>query len=317
MPTLGNGSSSVIDEAKKEKKLVIYTTQALNIVTKFVNIFNEKYPFLEIDIYRSGGQKLLTKAVGEARAGKYIPDVFNVNFVNLHMLKDKNLLRKYVSPESRNYREDVKESQGFWTCPYMHSRVVAYNTRLVSKQEAPNSYEDLLDPKWKGNIGMPMQKYAWFGMQLMIRGEEEGLEFFKKLAAQELLFHRGLTLNATLLAAGEFSVLGLVSNNTIENLKDQGAPVEWIHARPTVNTLSGPAVAAKAPHPNAAKLYVDFLLSRKGQEVVQSLHYIPTRTDVKPDPPRMALKGKLYYYDPILYKKLDYYTKLYNSIFDR
>jgi len=316
LPSAGSGNENVVAAAKKEGRLVIYGTQATNILNKFVQAFNQEYPFLKVDTYRSGTQKFLTRAVAEAGAGKYIPDIFSTSIENLHILKSKNLLAKYISPESANYPADVKDGQGFWTLPYMHSRVVAYNTKLVSPTEAPRRYADLLDSKWKGKIGLPMRRYAWFGNQLEIRGEEDGIAFFKKLAAQDLQYHNGLTLCANLLAAGEFAILALVSNNTIENLKDQGAPVEWFYARPVINILSGPAVAANAPHPNAGRLYIDFLLSRKGQELIRSLHYIPNHVAVEPDPPRMLLKGeKRYFEDYAIYEKLDHYTRLYKTIF--
>jgi iron(III) transport system substrate-binding protein len=317
LPTPSSGKSNLIDAAKKEKKLTIYTTTNLVVTNTLVNSFKEKYPFLKVGIYRTGTQKFLTKSLGEARAGKYIPDLYLTKVVNLSILRDNNLLMKYISPESKNYQEELNESQGFWIGSFLRSRVVAYNTRLVSKQEAPNSYEDLLDPKWKGKIGMPMEKYVWFGIQLKIRGEENGLEFFKNLAAQNLIFYRGLSLCAQLLAAGEFSVLGIIGGHSIEQLKDQGAPVEWFYAEPIVHIISGSAIAANASHPNAAKLFTDFILSREGQMLLRSFHYVTNHADVDPEPPRMSVKGKLYDFETPVYEKLVHYTKLYKSIFDK
>jgi len=317
LPSPGSGNSSVIAGAKKEGNLILYTTSTLNITNKLIELFNKEYPFIKVGMYRAGSVRFLTRSLSEARAGKYIPDIYYSKAVNLNILRDANLLMKYLSPESKNYREDFKGSQGFWTNSYVLGRAVAYNTRLVSQQEAPKSYEDLLDPKWKGKIGIPMQRYAWFGMMVKVMGEEKALSYFKKLAAQDLAYHNGLTLNASLLAAGEFSILVISGAHTIENLKDQGAPVEWFWARPTVTIMTGSAIAANSPHPNAAKLFVDFCLSKKGQLFLRKYHYIPPHPDVAPNPPRMLIEKEFSNYNNIIYKDLEYYTKLYKTVFPR
>jgi len=222
---------------------------------------------------------------------------------------------KYVSPESKNYDEKYKESQGFWTNGYLRARVLGYNTRYVSKQEAPKSYEDLLDPKWKGKIGLPRERYAWFGMMCKAMGEERGISYFKKLVSQDLHYHYGLTLNASLLAAGEFSILALVSNSALENLKDQGAPVEWNFGGPVVVEMQGPAISAKASHPNAGKLFTDFFLSRQNQELLRDLRFITLHSDVAPKPARMLPDKKRIFNSEIIYKELGHYTKLYRTVF--
>ena len=146
-------------------------------------------------------------------------------------------------------------------------------------------------------------------------GEEKTISYFKKLVAQDLQYHNGLTLNANLLAAGEFSILAMNGSHTIEILKDKGAPVEWFYAKPVAVDTTGPAISAKAPHPNAAKLWVDYLLSKEGQLHMRSFHYVTTHPDVSPDPPRlMADEGSTYDFED-LFKELDYYTKLYKTIF--
>jgi iron(III) transport system substrate-binding protein len=306
-----------MDAAKKEKELVIYTTTTLNVLSDMVNNFKKKYPFLKVGFVRASTNKIMTRIMAETRAGKNIADVYLIKSPELNILRDKNNLIKYVSPESKNYREEFKKNQGFWTNGYLAARVIGFNTRFVSKQEAPKSYEDLLDPKWKGKIGLPREKYAWFGMILKAMGEEKGISYFKKLVKQDLQYHYGLTLNASLLAAGEFSILALCSNRAIENLKDQGAPVEWNFGGPVVVEMTAPAISAKASHPNAGKLLVDYYLSRKNQEFLRDLRYITLHSDVAPDPPRMLPDKKLLYSTDTIYKELGYYTKLYESVFPK
>ena len=315
IPSTGSGSPGVLDEAKKEKEVSIYTTASTNVVNALINSFKEKYPFLKVGLYRAGTQKLITRIMAETSAGKFFADVYYCKGTELNILREKNLLMKYESPESKNYRKDFKDSQGYWTYNYVLYRAIAYNTKLVSPQEAPKSYEDLLDPKWKGKIALPMQRYEWFATMCKAWGEEKAVSYFKKLVAQDLQYHNGLTLNANLLAAGEFSILAMNGSHTIEILKDKGAPVEWFYAKPVAVDTTGPAISAKAPHPNAAKLWVDYLLSKEGQLRMRSFHYVTTRPDVSPDPPRlMADEGSTYDFED-LFKELDYYTKLYKTIF--
>lgn len=315
LPTRGIGASSVIDEAKKEKKLVIYLTATLKDVEKIYEAFKKEYPFLEIDTYRSGSQGFLTKTMNEVRAGRHNADVYYTNSMNIHILKKENLLMKYVSPGTKTYPNWLKDPQGFWVGSYYFIRVPAYNTKLVSQQSAPRSYEDLLDPKWKGKIGMSAEEYEWFGMQLKVRGEEKGLQFMKNLSKQDIRFQRGKTLSGNMLIAGEFAILVNVNAYTIEGLKEKGAPVEWFRAEPTVGAIMVAAVAANAPRPNAAKLFVDFMLSKKGQELIRDSYFIPAAPDLQPRPSRLIEGAKPNFEDPLLYERMNYYSKLWGNVF--
>lgn len=315
IPVAGRTDSNWVDAAKKDKEVTIYTTASTHVVNALINSFKEKYPFIKVGLYRAGTQKLITRIMAEANAGKHFADVYYLKGTELNLLREKEMLMKYESPEAKNYRKDFKDSHGYWTYNYVLYRAIAYNTNLVSPQEAPKSYEDLLDPKWKGKIGLPMARYEWFATMCKGMGEEKAVAYFKKLVAQDLQYNNGLTLNGNLLAAGEFSILAMNGSHTIENLKDKGAPVEWFYAKPTAVDTTGPAISVNAPHPNASKLWVDFLLSKEGQLEMRKFHYVTTHPDVSPDPPRlMAPEGTTVEFED-LYKHLDYYTKLYKTIF--
>ena len=314
-PALSSADQSLIDGAKKEKELSIYSVMALDVINQTLNNFKKKYPFLKVGLYRAGTQKVLTRTMAETRAGRFIADAYVVKARELSILRDNNLLMKYESPEGKNYRKDFKEPNGYWTVGYVAARVLGYNTRLVSEQDAPKSYEDLLDPKWKGKIGIPMQRYAWFGTMCKAWGEEKAVSYFKKLVAQDLQYHNGLTLNANLLAAGEFSVLVIVSSRSMEYLKEKGAPVEWVRGGPVVVDATASGISAKAPHPNAAKLFTDYYLSKENQEFMRDIRYIPGHPDVKPNPPRMLIDKQFSFSSELIYKDLEYYTKLYKTIF--
>jgi iron(III) transport system substrate-binding protein len=282
---------------------------------KLLNGFKKKYPFLKTEIYRAGSEKLLNKILIEARSKKFNTDVFLNNAIITHVTMKKGLLAKYTSPESRYYSEDFKNPEGYWTSCFVVTRVLAYNTRLVKPEDVPKSYQDLLDPKWKGKLGGHTEENAWFPAQLKIMGQEKGIEFMKKLAEQNISHRTGRTLLGQLLAAGEFPVVLVANAHTIEKLKKQGAPVEWVPIEPVVTTLMPITLASHAPHPNAGKLFVDYVLSADGQKIFRSVQRIPTRKDVPPDPPRLLRGFKLFPSDPELIENLEKYRKMHKDIF--
>ena len=151
---------------------------------------------------------------------------------------------------------------------------------MVKRNEVPVTDEDLLNPKWRGKIGMDHTKPEWFSWKLKRLGQEKGLAYMKRLGAQEFKLYSGLTIITGLLAAGEFP---LVLNTYIHNAEDakrKGAPVDWLAQDPVFTKFQPIGVAAKAPHPNAAKLFVDFMLSEEGQRIIASFGRVPTRRAV-------------------------------------
>jgi iron(III) transport system substrate-binding protein len=168
---------------------------------------------------------------------------------------------------------------------------MGYNTRTVSPSEAPRSYDDLLLPRWKGRkITMEAEAYEWFQAMLALKGNEGTLKFIKAFRAQEPAFNRGRTLQAQLVAAGEYDVALELFNYRVEVLKSQKAPIDWVAPQPMVTNPSVASLAARATHPNAGRLFIDFLLSREGAMQIRDTGRIPARSDVEPDPPKL-LKG--------------------------
>ena len=151
---------------------------------------------------------------------------------------------------------------------------------------------------------------------LKIMGEEKGLEYMKRLAKQDIQFRTGRTVNTQMLAAGEFSIGIALYNQRVEEWKRKGSPVEWIVVEPVVSEMNPIAVSARAPHPNAARLFVDFVLSREGQEMISSFLRIPARVDVEAQIPELKLKGKkIWPIDLKIADDYDRYLKLFREIF--
>lgn len=275
-----NNHEVLIEGAKKERELTLYTSMTVDQAQKLNNAFTAKYPFLQINMFRAVGERLLTKIMTEAQAGRFEFDVVQSAETQAYFLKKRNLLARYQSPEVRHLQKGFADAEGYWAAIYMMPNVIAYNTRMVKRAEVPVSDEDLLNPKWRGKIGMDGTKPEWFSWKLKRMGQEKGLVYMKKLGAQDFRLYSGLTIITGLLAAGEFP---LVLNTYIHNAEDakrKGAPVDWVAQEPVFTKFQPIGVGAKAPHPNAAKLFVDFMLSDEGQKIITSFGRVPTRRGV-------------------------------------
>ncbi|HUK40585.1 MAG TPA: extracellular solute-binding protein [Candidatus Acidoferrales bacterium] len=276
-----NASDQVmIEAAKKEGSLMIYNSMTPSQMQLIINAFRTKYPFIEVKVYRAVGERLLTKIFTEAQAGRHDFDILQSGDTQAYFLKKKNLLIKYVSSEVKYLPRIYVDPEGYWAAMYSMPKIIGYNTRMLKKAEVPRTDEELLNPKWKGKIATDNTKPEPFFWIMERMGHEKGIAYLKKLAAQEMRFYAGLSLLTSLLAAGEFP-LGLYTYlHSVEEAKSKGAPVEWVAQDRVFTKFQPVSVAAKAPHPNAAKLYVDFGLSLEGQKLIASMGRIPVRTGV-------------------------------------
>ena len=285
----------VLAEAKKEARLVLYTGMDTEEADQYAKEFAKKYPFVKPEVFRSSGEKVQARFLVEHRANVHNADIFQTSIVQVYQLKNAGLLAKYVSEESVAYVQGFKDPLGYWTAFYLIPYVIGYNTKLVSAKDAPNSYEELLNPKWKGQIGLETEEYQWFYHLVQILGKEKGLDYMRRLAGQNLQMRKGHTLLAQLVAAGEMALAVVVYSNRVERMKMSGAPIDWVRFKgPTITAINAISIPEKAPHPNAAKLFVDFVLSREGQNLLRGLRRIPARPDVLPDPPSLTKGLNLY-----------------------
>ena len=319
-PTWGQGESQekLIEGAKKERSLVYYGSTSGPEALEMIRSFEKRYPFIKVDYYRAGSDTLMEKILIESRTGRHNADVYNMRSFTNSILVQKGLLAKYSSRHSRFYADGFKDPEGRWTSFYMNPATIGYNSRLVPPAQAPKDWTDLLDPKWKGEMIMDREESEWFANMLKVMGREKGLEFMRKLAAQNITFRVGHTLLAQLVAAGEFKIgVGLYSPR-IERMKSTGAPIEWVRAKPVIAYHYSISVAAQARHPNAARLFVDFFLSREGQVLIAKIAgRVPVHMDVKPDPPRLVEGVNLVPSDSSLAEKdfkwyFDEYRKIFN-----
>jgi ABC-type Fe3+ transport system substrate-binding protein len=311
---VADSDPSVVEAANKEASLMYYTTMTLSQSKKVVDAFERRYPAIDVELFRTGGGPLLNKILTEHRGGRHAWDVVSGRGEMVLPLMEAGLLAAYRSPESKMIRDDLVDKEGYWTAYYVNPYVLGYNTNLVKKAEVPKTYQELLDPRWKGKkISIDNEAYGFLSGLISAWGKEKAVAYFKKLAAQEPVPMRGNTNRVQMTMAGEFPLI-IAYAPTIQRETSKGHPMDWVPLEPVPVQVNPAMLSAKAPHPNAAKLFIDFLLS-DGQKMLVDFRRIPVRDDVDPDPPRLFRGYKRIVETPEDYRHLDETVRLYQEIF--
>jgi iron(III) transport system substrate-binding protein len=275
--------SSFYAKAKEEGQVLLYTSLAASDTKAFHNLFEKEYPGVKLEIYRASNTTLLQKILTESSTGNEFADTVMSQDSALYVLKGKDLLAKFESAERAAFEARFKDKDGYWTDVFPTVHAIPYNTQLVAAADVPRHYTDLLDPKWKGRLGLNRNNYIFIAALFDFYGKEKGEEFLRKLAAQNPQVRSGGTLTATLVGAGELPIALPVNANNVENVKEKGSPVDWARIEdPLYASPSVASVMAHAAHPNAARLVVEFSLSKEGQELMAKVGKVPARSDVKP-----------------------------------
>jgi iron(III) transport system substrate-binding protein len=307
-------AQSVREKAEAEGKLMFYATFNAADSKMLADGFKQAYPKIDATFYRATDAAIMERILTENRAGQNLWDVVVTTSFYGHNLTKRGLFATYDSPERRFFKEGYKDPQGAWTSVYTNYAAFGYNTSTVPKGSIPQSYADLLKPEWKDNIGMDSKAYEWFGTMLKSMGEEKGLAYMRELAKQTQL-RAGRTLIAQLVAAGEFKGALTAYSQTFEVLKPSGAPVDWVYLNPVFANIHPAGVSAKAPHPNAARVFIDFVLSKRGQEIVRKMNRIPDRTDTPPAQARL-MEGIKPAFAPVeVLEDFSRYGKMFDDIF--
>jgi iron(III) transport system substrate-binding protein len=190
----GQVSADTVSEAKKEGDLVFYGTMSAPDMAQVVKAFESKYPFIKVETFRANSERVLNKILTEARTGSYFVDAINLDGINGWVLKEKEMLQPYKSAETEAYPEEFRDPSGLMPCClYIVTNVIGYNTNLVSKKDAPKGFADLLDPRWKGKLGMDADESEWFSALISVWGKEKTVNFFRGIMKQKTSLHRGHT----------------------------------------------------------------------------------------------------------------------------
>jgi iron(III) transport system substrate-binding protein len=270
----------VIEGAKKEKQVVVYTSLNLKDSVPITQAFEKKYG-VKVELWRSSSEKVLQRALTEARAGRFSVDAFELNGPEMEALYREGLLEEFHSPHFKSLPPAAFAKHRHYVADRFNFFTIAYNTNLVKPNEVPNSYEDLLNPRWVGKIGIEGSDDDWFASIVKHMGEEKGLAFFRKLAQMKPQVRTGHTLLAELVAAGEIPLVATIYNHNAERLLVNGAPIKWKALDPTFGRPNAVAVAKRAQRPYAALLFADFMLSPEGQNLIKERNRVPASTAVE------------------------------------
>ena len=299
----------IVEAAKKEGTLTLYTTIAEKDLPTVIKPFETKYG-IKVNVWRAGTDKVLQRTLAEAAARRDEVDVLHFGSPEMEALSREKVLMVVKSPTYKDLTPGSVPAHQQWAATLLSVWVQAYNTGLIKKEDLPKTYADLLHPKWKGKLGLEAKNQDWFqSMVEIMGGGDKGMKFFSDLVATNGISPRkGHTLLNNLVVSGEVPLALTVYNYMPEQAKKKGAPIDWFVLEPAVARSNAVGVAARAKRPNAALLFHEYMLT-DAQPLLVSIDYVPTNTTV-PSP----LKGvKILITDPV--RSLDDAAK-WEKLFD-
>jgi len=299
----------IIAAAKKEGTLTLYTTFAEKDQPTLIKPFEAKYG-VKVSIWRAGTDKVLQRTLAEAAARKYDVDAIHFGSPEMEALSREKILQAVSSPLHKELQPGSVPAHREWAATLLSVWVQVYNTNLIKKSDLPGTYGDLLDPKWKGKLGIEAKNQDWFASVVdVMGGGDKGLKFFRDLVAQNGISARtGHTLLNNMVIAGEVPLALTVYNYMPEQAKKKGAPIDWFALEPAVARSNAVGVARRAPHPNAALLFYEYMLGDAQQHLV-AMDYVPSNTHA----PSPLKNVKILQTDPI--RSLDE-TEKWSKLFE-
>ncbi|HTI85783.1 MAG TPA: extracellular solute-binding protein [Alphaproteobacteria bacterium] len=282
---------TLVEGAKKEGTVVWYTTDGPTPTQVVIKAFSQKYPFVKAGFIRGKSQDILDRITTEARAGRNLFDVAKTSTETFDMYPVADVFAAYVSPAKTAIPENMRAER--WSSVFTFVRAMGYNSRLLKESDLPKTWEDLLDPRWKNKILFDPSSLPEM-MTLYTRwGRERAIDFVGKLGASgNLQIRNGRTTITQMLAAGEAPIGMTVYPYDVEALKSKGAPVDWALIDPSPGLLQPLSIARNAPHPYAAALLYDYLLSTDGQKVYAQMNRTPANPAVETSNPRERAAAK-------------------------
>jgi ABC-type Fe3+ transport system substrate-binding protein len=273
--------AALLAAARQEGQVVWYTGLIVNqIVRPMADAFAKKYPGIEVRYSRASDTETAVKILNEGRAHRIQADVFDATNAMFPLL-DAKLVVAYPPKAAEHYPAEMKDPNGYWTATNLYFLTVAYNTDLVKLDEVPRSFADLLDPKWKGQMAWtselaPQGPPGFIHNILTIMGEQQGMDYLRKFAAQEPVFIAA-SPRAVLdqVISGEHKMGVMMYNHHVAISAGKGAPIQWLKLEPLVGLQSLIGILKDAPHPNAARVLEEFILSTDGQKAMADNDYLP------------------------------------------
>jgi len=318
--------AAILAGARREGKVVFYSGMIENQALRpIADAFKKKYPFVAVEYWRGDSRALVQKALTERRAGRVMGDILE-STGGAEALIRAGAVQPFYSPSVAGFPKNYVDPDGMWAASRLDYFGLAYNTRQVTPAEVPKTYEDLLNPKWKG--AMAWRADSEVGASLFIAGvmremgKEKGEAYLQKLAEQRIVNYAG-SARALVdrVGEGEYKIaLEIYAHHPLIS-KAKGAPLDTQMLNPVPSALSTIQLAKNAPHPNAAMLFIDFTLSKEGQEVMRAAQYLSPNPEVDTDPslrkiiPRLNGMRETVFTPELMFQARDQANALYNKYF--
>ncbi len=307
-------SPELVEQAKNEGEVVLYTTMPVVEFQTFSQALKQKYPFLNVRHVRISSASQVSRVMLEHKSGKTQADVLGNSISALSYLRNQEVVEPYSSAETKQLLRGAMDSEGYWSGITTDFLITAFNTNLISADKAPKNFDDYLNPAFKNQFAINSGVAEGLIGLTELWGEEKGLAYMRRLGQQGPRPVEGFTHMANLLVAGEYPLAVFMQLSKIDAMRKKGAPVAWLPSSPVLATVSAVSKTRSSPHPAAAKLLIDFYLSAEGQQALAKAGKIPLRRGVKspsPDIDDLLESGNFH----IVRAEDDYsrYMKLYNE----
>ena len=263
----------LIEAAKKEGTLTVY--HVYPALTEMMAAFTKKYG-IKTKAWRAGSEAVLQRVTSEAKGSKFEVDIVQNNAPENEAAHREKLLQEVRSPFQQDLIPQAVPAHKEWVGITVDVWTAAYNTNKIKKEDLPKTYQDLLNPKWKGQLGIEANNHAWFGSLMSQMGEDKGLPLFNNMVASNgVSVRKGHSLLTMLVSSGEVPLALTVYSWNPEQIKAKGAPIEGLALQPLIAQPSTIAMLKKSPNPNAALLFYEFMLS-DGQKLLSEASFVPT-----------------------------------------
>jgi len=304
-------NQKLIEAAKKEGTLNLYTSLSGGESGPVIAAFEKKYG-IKVVLWRARGLQVAQRVIAEGQGGRHIFDVVEINASQVEQVAREKLLSEFYSPHFADLPTDAIPAHRLWVSDRSNFLVVAYNTNKIKRADLPKDYTGFLDPKWKGQFAIEATDIEWMATIIKKMGVEKGTKFFRDLAATQPQMRHGHILLAQMVGAGEVPIALTIYNGEVESLKRKGTPIEWIAVDPVVGRPVGMGLAKNAPHPNAALLFADYMLSPETQQLFSDLGRTPVSKKVKTELNNFPSVNS----EPtVVLDEFEHWSKLWNELF--
>ncbi len=314
----------LVEAARREGEVVLYTTLIVDqVVRPMIKAFRAQIPGIDVKFVRTDSAQQVVKLITEGRAGRVQADIWHLSD-ELAPLLQENLVAPLDLPNAHGLPDALFDRKGNWVGTNLSTRSLAYNTQLVPAAQVPHTHKDLLNPRWKSQFVWHPNSiaggYGFIGVVLKSMGEDDGVRYLHALAQQNIV-PLPVAARAVLdrVIAGEYA-MGLDMNSSHAVISAAvGAPVRFVPLDPVTMTLQIAGISRGAPHPNAARLFLDFMIARAGQEVFRDADYIPMRPDVPAKSPEVKPESGGYQALMLSPEEIDanaqHWAKVYEDVF--